>query len=414
MSPMPRFRLRVWLRRIILAVLGVQGATLAALFLIDTRRKQLRAPARFPRIKPEPVETSTGEATLYTYGQDLYDDMLAAIHGARRRILLETYIWKGDRTGRAFKQALIDAAERGVEVYLAYDVFANLVVSPDFYHFPPSIHVLRHPIVTRYLGLPSARTLGRNHNKLLVVDSEVAFLGGYNIGRLYATDWRDTHIRLTGPVVSDLEDTFVDYWNSMRGRSSRPMLPDISTRSWQTAVRVHRNLPGVMHYPIRGMYMEAIDRAQHHIYLTHAYLIPDDDLARVLQDAAHRGVDVRIIVPEESNHITADWLSRGFYSQLLRSGVHLHLYRGAMVHAKTATIDGQWSTIGTANLDRLSLAWNYELNVEIVDTDVAAMLEKIFAVDLSNSRELSLAHWQRRHWMVKFSETVLRPFRPFL
>lgn len=411
---MSRFRLRLWLRRIVLAVLGVQGATLAALFLIDSRRKQLRAPARFPRLKPHAVKIPTGDVTLYTYGQDLYDDMLEAIRSARTRILLETYIWKGDRTGRAFKQALVDAAERGVEVYVAYDVFANLVVPPDFFHFPPSVHVLRHPIVTNLLGFPSARTLGRNHNKLMVVDSEIAFLGGYNIGRLYATDWRDTHMRMTGPVVADLEDTFVDYWNSMRGRSPRPALPDISTRTWQTAVRVHRNIPGFMHYPIRGMYMEAIDRAQHHIYLTHAYLIPDDDLARVLQSAAARGVDVHIIVPEESNHITADWLSRGFYSQLLRSGIHLHLYRGAMVHAKTATIDGQWSTIGTANLDRLSLAWNYELNVEIVDADVAQQLQDIFAVDLSNSRELHLDYWQRRHWMVKFSETVLRPFRPFL
>jgi cardiolipin synthase len=123
---------------------------------------------------------------------------------------------------------------------------------------------------------------------------------------------------------------------------------------------------------------------------------------------------VRIIVPAESNHIVADWLSRGFYGQLLRGGIRLFLYQGAMVHAKTATIDGQWSTIGTANLDRLSLAGNYEINMEVFNADVARQMEEIFALDSSNTVELTQPAWARRHAMVKFSETVLTPFRPLL
>ena len=133
-----------------------------------------------------------------------------------------------------------------------------------------------------------------------------------------------------------------------------------------------------------------------------------------LMRAARRGVDVRIIVPAESNHIVADWLSRGFYGQLLRSGVRLFLYQGAMVHAKTATIDGQWSTIGTANLDRLSLLGNYEINIEVFSPDVARQLEEIFAIDSSNTVELTEPEWKSRHAMVKFSETVLAPLRPLL
>jgi cardiolipin synthase len=133
-----------------------------------------------------------------------------------------------------------------------------------------------------------------------------------------------------------------------------------------------------------------------------------------LMRAARRGVDVRIIVPAESNHIVADWLSRGFYGQLLRSGVRLLLYQGAMVHAKTATIDGQWSTIGTANLDRLSLLGNYEINIEVFSPDVARQLEEIFAIDSSNTVEMTEGEWKSRHAMVKFSETVLAPLRPLL
>jgi len=152
----------------------------------------------------------------------------------------------------------------------------------------------------------------------------------------------------------------------------------------------------------------------HHIYMTHAYLIPDSDMLSALIRAARRGVDVRIIIPAESNHIVADWLARGFYSSFLRAGVRLLLYQGAMVHAKTATIDGQWSTIGTANIDRLSLLGNYEINVEVFNADVAKQMEDLFAVDSSNTIELSLPDWQRRHAMVKFSETVLTPLRPLL
>ena len=162
------------------------------------------------------------------------------------------------------------------------------------------------------------------------------------------------------------------------------------------------------------MYLEAIDRAADHIYLTHAYLIPDEDMLAALIRAARRGVDVRVIVPAQSNHIVADWLSRGFYGQLLRGGVRLFLYQGAMVHAKTATIDGQWSTIGTANLDRLSMLGNYEINMEAFSPEVARQLEEIFAIDSSNTTELTLPDWERRHAMVKFSETVLTPLRPLL
>ncbi len=406
---LPRFSLRRLASRVLLAVLSVQGATLAALLVIDQRRKRLRAPARFPKVHPSTSTTDGGDITIFTYGQDLYDDMLDGIRRARHRIVLVTFIWKGDRTGRAFKKALIEAADRGVEVCLVYDEFANLVVPRTFFTFPPNVQVVRHPLVWGGLGFLNPRNLGRNHNKLMVVDSETAWVGGYNIGSLYATDWRDTHVRLTGPAVADLEDAFVDHWNELPGR--HPALPEVSTRSWHSPIRVHRNVPRRSHYPIRGMYLEAIDRAHDHVWLTHAYFVPDDDLVDALVTAVQRGVDVRMILPEQSNHITADWLARGFYTTLLAGGVRLFLYQGAMVHAKTATIDGQWSTIGTANLDRLSLAGNYELNIEVTDPGVAEKMEEVFATDLTNCRELTLQEWVRRPMMVKFSETVLRPYR---
>lgn len=392
---------------------GTQAVTLASLAVVDHRRKKGRRHIPFPSASARELPVERGTVTVYTRGRPLYDAMLDAIDNAASTIYLETYIWKDDRVGRRFKEALIAAAERGVEVFVVYDVFANLVVHPRFFDFPSSVHVLRHLPWTGMRGPIVIRSPGLNHRKVMVVDHTVGFLGGYNIGSLYATSWRDTHTRITGDSVGDLANAFVDYWNQSRGKGL-PILANPCKRVWDSVIRVVRNVPSMGVYPIRYSYLEAIDRASAHIWLTHAYFIPDDDMTLALLEAADRGVDVRVIVPAESNHIVADWLSRGFYRLLLSRGVRLFLYQGAMVHAKTATVDGVWSTIGTANIDRLSLVGNYEINVEITDADVAAQMEDIFRMDASNCVELTLRRWRERPLAAKISETILTPLRPLL
>jgi cardiolipin synthase A/B len=406
-----RFTVGSVVRHAALAVAAVQGATLLTLVAVDQYRKRGRRPVHFPRVPPRSISAGSSEVTLYTYGEDLYRDMLDAIAQARSRVFFETFIWKGDAIGQAFKEALIAAADRGVKVYVVYDHFANLVVRPSFFKLPLNVAVRRHPLIAS--PFRPLRNSGRDHRKVLVIDDTVGFVGGYNIGSLYATDWRDTHARLTGDAVWDLQNAFIDYWNLYASRR-RASLPDLGGHTWHADLRVHRNIPRNLVYPIRAMYLEAIDRASHHIYLTHAYLIPDSDMVNALVRAARRGVDVRIIIPAESNHIVADWVSRGFYGILLRGGVRLFLYQNAMVHAKTATIDGQWSTIGTANIDRLSLHGNYEINAEIYNEAVARQMETIFEVDSSNTVEMTWERWRARHPLAKVSETVLTPFRPLL
>ena len=130
--------------------------------------------------------------------------------------------------------------------------------------------------------------------------------------------------------------------------------------------------------------------------------------------ASRRGVDVRVILPEDSNHVVSDWLSRGFYSSPINAGVRILLYQNSMIHAKTATVDGEWSTVGTANIDRLSLTGNYEINLEIFDRDLAATMERIFEVDSSNSRVLTREEWDSRHLVARASEAIIAPLRPFL
>jgi cardiolipin synthase len=361
------------------------------------------------------VTVGAGEVTTYTFGADLYDAMVAAIEGAQRQVLFETYIWKGDAVGQRFKTALAEAADRGVEVYCIYDGFANLVVSPRFKRFPSSMKVLRYPVYAAGLRPLDLRRYGRDHRKILVVDETVGFVGGYNIGEAYATEWRDTHVRVTGSAVWDLKRAFADFWNLNRRprHGIRPLLLD-TVADWEPRIRVHRNVPRLWMFPIRSMYIEAINRASQHVWMTHAYFIPDPDIEEAITQAARRGVDVRLLVPAVSNHVVADWLSRGFYGELLAAGVRIFRFKGAMVHAKTSTIDGSWSTVGTANIDRLSMTGNYEINLEIIDPAFAAEMEGIYRTDLANCDELTAETWAARGVHRKFTELVLAPLRPLL
>jgi cardiolipin synthase len=402
-------------KRVVLTFFGVPLVVAVLMTLVDSYRRRGRRPKPFPVDPPGEVQIGTGSVRTYAYGRDLYDDMLDAIASAREQIVFESYIWKGDEVGERFKRALHEAAARGVEVYAIYDGFANLVVSRRFKRFGPRLRVLEYPVYTAGWRFFDLRRYGRDHRKILVVDDRVGFVGGYNIGSAYATEWRDTHVRITGPAVFDLKRAFADFWNLHRGPKSgrRPLLVQTAA-DWEPRIRMHRNVPRLWMFPIRAMYIEAINRAYDHVYMTHAYLIPDSDFVEALKSAARRGVDVRVLVPATSNHVVADWLSRGYYGELLDAGVRIFRFQGAMVHAKTATIDGRWSTVGTANIDRLSMTGNYEINVEFIDAEMAARMEQIFATDLSNSAELTADEWAARGVHRKFTELLLAPLRPFL
>lgn len=410
----PAFLRRLVIQAFLLA-LTLQLSVIGVLVGIDLWRKRYRSQGHVPHTTLDPVWVGQSRVQIYTYGEDLYEAMLQMIRQARTRIFLETFIWKDDSVGRKFKFELERAADRGVDVYVMYDSFANLVVPRRFKRFKPPIYVLRYPLFA-WLRQPFYLSgYARDHRKILVVDGRVAFVGGYNIGEPYATSWRDTHLCIEGPDAHELESVCIDFWNMYRKRKSNlPVLEDPRGRDWDPLLIVHRNDPHMLTFPIRNSYLDAIKRATKHIYLTHAYFIPDRVVLQALLHAASCGVDVRILLPATSNHIVADWLARGYYTQCLAAGIRLFLYQNAMVHAKTATIDGIWSTIGTANLDRLSMLGNFEINVEIHNETLARQMEQIFLYDCANARELTFSQWQRRLPLHIFAEKILLPLRPLL
>ncbi|GAA4416333.1 phospholipase D-like domain-containing protein [Georgenia halophila] len=415
----PYVRVRdIWLaaRWYLGTVATLQAAAVVAVLAVDRVRKRREPPSgEFPHTSPKTVDVAESKVTTFTYGAELYADMLARINAAERTVFFETFIWKADETGHAFKDALVAAAERGVDVFIAFDSWGNGVVPPSFKRFPemPNLHVLRFPFFRPGVLTFNVRKTGRDHRKVLVIDATTAYVGGYNIGDLYATRWRDTHIRVDGASAWELENAFVDFWNDHRKRG-QPAIPDRGARSWDARIRAAQNYPTRLIFPVRGIYLDAIDRAEHHVYITQGYFIPDREILAVLVAAARRGVDVRVLIPEVSNHVVADWAARTYYATLLEAGVTIWLYQDAMVHAKTMTVDGRWTTVGTTNIDRLSMTGNFEINLELFDRDLAEHMETVFRTDLTNCRQLTLEEWERRGLLARVAERLLKPLGPLL
>ena len=247
----------------------------------------------------------------------------------------------------------------------------------------------------------------------MAVDRRVAFLGGYNIGSLYATGRRDTQARVRGPAAHEVENDFVDLWNAHR-IPDLPKLEHAGERDWNPATVFRRNDPYMRIFPIRAMYLEAIGRAKKHVYLTHAYFVPDRAMRTSLVEAAKSRVDVQVLLPEHSNHVTVYWLGRRHFHELLQAGVRIFRYRHIMIHSKTATIDGVWSTVGSANIDRYSLLFNYEINLEVYSCRFAAQRERMFELDKTNGRELTREEWERRPLPAKIVERALATLSPLV
>ena len=393
----------------------LQLVTAASMTISYARRTRGRGDGGYPTVDLPEVALDEGRVRLYMDGPSLFDDMRASIAGAERTIFFETFIWKDDEIGREFRDLFAAKAREGVDVYLVYDLLGNGLLGRSRIRFPDDIarlHVQRFFPFKRLIHflMPSRYTV--SHRKTLVVDDRVGYVGGYNLGDEYRTRWRDTHVSITGPGALRLSYAFVDLWNQYRGKD----LPALGhpRQAWSNVLDVYRNDPLRRVYPIRSIYLRAIERAQSHVLITNAYFVPDPVFRRALRQAAARGVDVQIVLPWRSNHAVVDAVARHYFTDYLEAGIRLYGYEGTMLHTKSMTIDGMWSIVGTANLDRLSLALNHEINVEIFDGRVAAQMEAIFACDRERSRQIELEPWRARPLRMRLGERILAPLWPFI
>jgi len=353
------------------------------------------------------VTVGQNRLLLYADGEDLFPDMLAAIRTAREAVYLESFIFRDDAIGRAFKAELSARADAGVDVYVLVDGFATLLEPARFKRFPKNVHTLAYTPFRQPWDVIDLRHYAFEHRKLLVADGRVGFIGGFNIADANSVSWRDTQLRIEGPAAAELAGEFEHFWSWL---APKQRIERRYRRTLDPLIRVLGTDAHRMTFPIRNMYMEAVERAERRIWLTNPYFVPDPALLDELKAAGRRGVDVRVLLPWQSNHGAIDWLSRGNFSACLAAGIRIFGYDG-MIHAKTCTVDGVWSTIGTANLDRLSSAGNYEINVEVYSEALASQMEALFESDARKATEITAEAWARRPATLRLGETLIAPLR---
>lgn len=340
---------------------------------------------------------------LFTEGDALYAAMLASIRGARRAVRMESYLFEGDEIGWEFADALAERARAGVQVRLHLDAAGARSAASQSLARAVREQGVEVKWFHRWRWRQPLRYNRRNHRKLLVVDEQVAYIGGFNIHRessrrVYGeARWRDTHATLSGPLVHDARALFDAFW-----RGHRRWTP---AQRGTAASLVSNHTRGCRHR-IRCLYSDAFRSARERIYLTTPYFVPDLLMQERLMRAARRGVDVRLLVPARSDVPVTHWAARAFYAALIAAGVRVYEYLPRMLHAKTIAIDGNWAALGTANFDYRSFFVNYELVLALGDAGVCGLLERQFFEDLTESVPVSVGSLARRRWPQRLLEGI--------
>ena len=354
--------------------------------------------------------------------------MIEAVRSAKTSINLETYIFDQDPIGLQFAELLMEKRRQGVVVNVMYDSVGTIGTPQAFFDNmrAAGVNMLAFNPINPAKAKGNWSINNRDHRKILVVDGSVGFTGGINISSDYANSslfrskrkpdnvdknkvgWRDTHIRLEGPAVATLQWAFINNWV----RQERGELPQVDyfprlAPAGDKFVRVLATEPN-RHSEIYKSLLVAINEARKSVHITSAYFVPDQQTVDALVAAARRGVDVKLVLPGVSDHGLVMHAGRAFYEELLAGGVRIFQLQVAVLHAKTAVIDGAWSTIGSANIDRRSFIHNYELNVVVIDPGFGRDMENAFNEDLRSSKEVTLEEWRDRPWSDRVKEWAAR------
>jgi cardiolipin synthase A/B len=382
-------------------------------------------------ISGSPLVTGN-KVTLLENGPATYHAMFEAIETAEHSINLETYIFDADAMGDRLADALIAKQKQGVQVNVIYDGFGSLFSTDRMFERMRAngINVIEfdplNPLATGFRWSP----LHRDHRKLMIVDGKIAITGGINISEVYSRrrframkkpstaqmleSWRDTDVQVEGPAVSEFQELFIANWLQQGGPQLNfanyfPALENSGTE----IVSVLGTAPEEFS-TIYVTLISAIRNAESNIYITDAYFAPGTQMIESLEDAARRGVDVRLLLPGRTNEPLIQPAARSNFAPLLEAGVRIYLWDGEMLHAKTATIDGVWSTVGSSNLDWWSIARNDEINTVVLSVRFGEQMNEMFESDLQNAREVKLSEWQERSQFERLMESIAQFLQPLL
>jgi len=359
---------------------------------------------------------------LLAKDEGAFERIETAIRAAKRFIWAEYYLISDDDTGHRFLEALATKAAEGIDVRLLYDAVGSMHLDARRL----AAIVAAGGRIAAFLPVNPLRrrwtVLLRNHRKMIMIDGELGFAGGMNIGDQYsgrsrrrgAQYFRDSHLGLRGPVVTDLTQVFCeDWWFATEELLGLPPPPPFIERG-SSVIALVPSGPDQEHNASGMVYFAGIASARERCYLTSPYFIPDEAVTRALVSAAMRGVDVRVLVPERCDVRVAGAAARSYYPALVRSGVRIFEYRASMLHTKTMVVDGTWSIAGSANVDMRSFGLNFELGALIVDPSFASGLERRFLRELADSTEMTADHLAARSFPRRLAQATARLFSPLL
>lgn len=358
-----------------------------------------------------PPILSGNAVTTLRNGDEIFPAMLAAIRKAETNIDFETYVYWSGEIGREFATAIAERARAGVRAHVLLDWVGTQKMDKEALDTMRDAGVrveLYHPL--KWYNL--ARMNNRTHRKLLVVDGRVAFTGGVGIAEEWTGNaqdpehWRDTHFRIEGPVVAQMQAGFLDNWMKVTGEVDHgpDYFPPLS-KAGDMDAQMFMSSPSGGSESMELMYLLAITAAERSILLEAAYFIPDELAIRALIEARQRGVDVRIIVPGPVNDAKVTmYASRSTWGPLLKAGARIYEYQPTMFHCKVLVVDELLVSLGSTNFDERSFRINDEASLNVYDADFARQQKQIFAEDEARSIEYTYEQWTARPWHQRLRE----------
>ncbi|WP_163195791.1 cardiolipin synthase [Clostridium thermarum] len=371
------------------------------------------------------------EITILKNGDEKFHYLKEELKKAKHHIHLEYYIVKSDTIGNEIKNILIEKARQGVKVRFIMDRVGAINIKKSYLRelAEAGVDVVQYS----YFLAPLLKTINtqinfRNHRKIVVIDGEVGFIGGINIGDEYLGKgklgfWRDTHLIVKGDFVLGLQAVFIDDYITLKDAKKKVSFHGEDFRDYFKAVdreggkimQLIRSGPDSKYHSIEQGILKMISLAKDHIYITSPYFVPSESIQEALKIAALGGINVKILFPGRYDHLLVYYASRTYLAELSKCGVEVYLYKDdAFIHSKVVTIDGKLCTVGTANMDRRSFELNYEINAVIYDTEITKQLEGQFTEDLAQSRRVHIEEWDNISRPLRILESFCRIFSSLL
>lgn len=362
------------------------------------------------------------EVEIYTSGYDFFPSLLMEIGKAEHHIHIDTFIISDDPLGRIIADALIDKAKQGVEVRLIYDDVGSWRTPNSFFTR------MRNEGIEVYAFMPvrfpafTSRVNYRNHRKICVIDGEVGFIGGMNIARRYVQgtpkqSWRDTHVKLTGAAVYGLQRAFLVDWYfvSKVFITERSYYPEIIIGQNNSLVQVVTSSPTSLWPEIEQGYVRILTNAKHYVYMETPYFLPTDPILFAMRVAALSGVDVRLMIPYETDTKVVEWASRSYVIEASKAGVKILLYRKGFNHSKLLVSDDAMATIGSTNVDFRSFENDFEANAFFYDKKIALQVKEVFLADQKDSIDLDdVRRFIKKPFLQRLWESFVRLLSPLL